>query len=72
MPTLRSPDLCGLAASGVETAIVVEQFARALCAVPVLGQAILATELLEAAEADKELSLVAEGSFALRPHSCTT
>ena len=67
VPTLRSPDLCGLAASGVETAIVVEQFARALCAVPVLGQAILATELLDAAEADKELSPVAEGSLRLAP-----
>ena len=67
VPTLRSSDLCGLDASGVETAVVVEQLARALCAVPVLGQAILATELLDAAGAEKELGLVAEGNLRLAP-----
>ena len=67
VPTLRSPELCGLDASGVETAIVIEQLARALCAVPALGQAILATELLEAAAARKELELVAEGNLRLAP-----
>jgi alkylation response protein AidB-like acyl-CoA dehydrogenase len=67
VPTLRSPDLCGLNASGVETALVIEQFARSLCAVPVLGQAVLATELLEAAGAEKELGLVAEGNLRLAP-----
>ena len=67
VPTLRSPDLCGLDASGVETAIVVEEFARTLCAVPVLGQGILATELLEAARAEKELELVAEGNLRIAP-----
>lgn len=67
VPTLRSPELCGLDASGVETSIVVEQFARSLCAVPVLGQAILSTELLDAARAQKELGLVAEGNMRLAP-----
>jgi alkylation response protein AidB-like acyl-CoA dehydrogenase len=67
VPTLRSPALCGLAASGVETAIVIEQLARTLSAVPVLGQAVLATELLEAARAEQELQLVADGSLRVAP-----
>ncbi|GAC1636457.1 MAG: acyl-CoA dehydrogenase family protein [Mycobacterium sp.] len=67
VPTLRSPALCGLDASGVETSIVVEQVARTLCAVPVLGQAVLAAELLDAAGAEKELELVAEGSLRMAP-----
>lgn len=67
VPTLRSPALCGLAASGVETAIVIEQLARALSAVPVIGQAVLATELLEAAHAEEELQLVADGSLRVAP-----
>ena len=67
VPTLRSPSLCGLEASGVETAIVIEQLGRTLSAVPVLGQAVLATELLDAAEAAKELELVAEGSMRAAP-----
>src|SRR6201997_5862562 len=67
VPTLRSPALCGLAASGVETAIVIEQLARTLSAVPVMGQAVLAAELLEAARAEKELQLVADGSLRLAP-----
>lgn len=67
VPTLRSPALCGLAASGVETAIVIEQLARALSAVPVIGQAVLATELLEAANAEEELQLVADGSLRVAP-----
>lgn len=67
VPTLRSPGLCGLAASGVETVVVIEQIARTLCTVPVVGQAVLATELLEAAGAEKELELVAEGNLRLTP-----
>jgi alkylation response protein AidB-like acyl-CoA dehydrogenase len=67
VPTLRSPALCGLAASGVETAIVIEQLSRTLTAVPVVGQAVLATELLEAAGAEKELELVAEGRLRVAP-----
>jgi alkylation response protein AidB-like acyl-CoA dehydrogenase len=67
VPTLRSPGLCGLDASGVETVIVIEQLARSLCAVPVVGQAVLTTELLEAAGAEKELDLVAEGNLRFAP-----
>lgn len=67
IPTLRSPELCGLQASGVETVLVVEQLARALCAAPVAGQAVLAAELLQAAHAEKELHLVAEGLFRIAP-----
>ncbi|MCV7257202.1 acyl-CoA dehydrogenase [Mycobacterium shimoidei] len=67
IPTLRSPALCGLEASGVETVLAVEQLARTLCAVPVAGQAVLAAELLEAARAEKELDLVAEGQLRIAP-----
>lgn len=67
VPTLRSPALCGLEASGVEIAIVIEQLAKTLSAVPVVGQAVLAAELLQAAGADKELELVAEGSLRVAP-----
>jgi alkylation response protein AidB-like acyl-CoA dehydrogenase len=67
VPTLRSPSLCGLDASGVETVVVIEQLARTMCAVPVVGQAVFATELLEAAGAHKELELIAEGSLRIAP-----
>ncbi len=67
VPTLRSPDLCGLDASGVETAIVIEELARALCAIPALGQAVLATEMFQAANAEKELEGVAEGTLRVAP-----
>ncbi len=67
VPTLRSPGLCGLASSGMETAIVIEQLARTLSAVPVVGQAVLATELLEAAGADKELERIVEGNLRVAP-----
>jgi len=64
---LRSPAVCNGVAGGIETAVVVEQFGKRVCAVPVLGQAVLATELLDAAEARRELALVAEGSLRLAP-----
>ncbi len=67
VPALRAPQEWGLDASGVETAVVVEEFARRLCAVPVLGQAALATELLHAAGADKEIELVSDGTLRLAP-----
>jgi alkylation response protein AidB-like acyl-CoA dehydrogenase len=67
VPTLRCSDLCGLEASGIEAAMIVEQLARTLCAVPALGQGILVTELLDAAGAEKELELVAEGHLRLAP-----
>lgn len=67
VPTLRSPALCGLQASGVESVVVVEQLARALSAAPVVGQAVLATELLDAANATAELELVADGTLRVAP-----
>ena len=67
VPTLRSPRLCGLEASGVETVIVIEELAKTLSAVPVVGQAVVTTELLEATGAEKELELIAEGSLRLAP-----
>lgn len=67
LPTFRSPDLCGLKESGVETALVVEQLARTLTAVPAVGQGVLVPELLHAANAETELELVAEGTMRLAP-----
>ncbi|TRW76766.1 acyl-CoA dehydrogenase [Mycolicibacterium sp. 018/SC-01/001] len=65
--TFRSPDLCGLEASGVETMIVVEELARTLCAVPVAGQAVLAGEMLQAADAQDLAAELAEGDLRLAP-----
>ncbi|MCV7007404.1 acyl-CoA dehydrogenase [Mycobacterium gordonae] len=67
VPTLRSPELCGLDASGVETAVVIEQLARTLCAVPVVGQGILAAELLQAAGCVEELERLAKGGLRAAP-----
>lgn len=67
VPTLRSPELCGLDASGVETAVVIEQLARTLCAVPVVGQGILAAELLHAAGCVEELERLAKGRLRAAP-----
>ncbi len=67
VPALRALEYCGLDSSGVETALVLEELGRRLVAVPVLGQAVLATELLYAAEAHKEVELVAEGTWRAAP-----
>lgn len=67
VPTLRSPELCGLDASGVETAVVIEQLGRTLSAVPVVGQAVLAAELLQAAGCATDLERLAEGSLRVAP-----
>ncbi len=67
LPALRAPESCGLDASGVEIAVALEELGRTLTAVPVLGQAVLATELLHAAGAEKEVELVAEGSLRMAP-----
>lgn len=67
LPALRAPEACGLDASGVETAIALEELARRLSAVPALGQAIMAAELLNAAGADKEIDLMAEGALRAAP-----
>lgn len=67
VPALRAPESCGLDASGVETAVALEELARRLAAVPALGQAALATELLHAAGAAKEVELIAEGALRVAP-----
>ncbi|BBY76757.1 acyl-CoA dehydrogenase [Mycolicibacterium parafortuitum] len=67
VPALRAREYCGLDASGVETALVLEELSRRLVAVPVLGQGALATELLSAAGSDKEIELVAEGTWRAAP-----
>jgi alkylation response protein AidB-like acyl-CoA dehydrogenase len=67
VPALRAPATCGLEASGVETVLALEELARRLCAVPALGQAVMTTELLYAAGAEKEVDLVAEGALRLAP-----
>ncbi|BBY21962.1 acyl-CoA dehydrogenase family protein [Mycobacterium stomatepiae] len=67
LPALRAPASCGLDASGVETAVALEELARRLSAVPALGQATLATELLHAAGADKEVELISEGALRIAP-----
>lgn len=67
VPALRARTLSGLDASGVETAIVVEQLAMVLSAVPVVGQAVLATELLDAAGAQEELARVVAGALRVAP-----
>ncbi|OBI72434.1 acyl-CoA dehydrogenase family protein [Mycobacterium asiaticum] len=67
VPALRSPQLCGLDASGVETALVIEQLGRGLSAVPIVGQAVLAAELLQAAGCVEDLERLADGSFRVAP-----
>jgi len=71
---LRIPeDAGGSGASGVEAMIVVEKLARRVCAVPYVGAAVLAPQLLVAAGADTELlSAIAAGTrrvtVALQPN----
>lgn len=67
LPAFRAPASFDLEPSGVETAVALEQLARTLAAVPALGQAVLAVELLDAAGADKEVELVADGRLRLAP-----
>ncbi|MFI5507877.1 acyl-CoA dehydrogenase family protein [Mycobacterium sp. NPDC051804] len=67
IPALRAPATCGLESSGVETALAIEELGRRLTAIPVLGQAVLTTELLYAAGAEKEIDLVAEGALRMAP-----
>jgi len=67
VPAFRAPATCGLEASGVETALAIEELGRRLSAIPVLGQAVLTTELLYAAGAEKEVDLVAEGAMRMAP-----
>ncbi len=67
IPALRSPELSGIDASGVEAALVVEEFARTLSTAPVVGQALLVPELLAAAGASELLEQVVAGNLRLAP-----
>jgi alkylation response protein AidB-like acyl-CoA dehydrogenase len=67
VPALRSPMLTGLDATGVEVALVLEQFGRTLSPAPTVGQAVLVPELLDAAGADGALARVAAGDLRLAP-----
>jgi alkylation response protein AidB-like acyl-CoA dehydrogenase len=67
LPALRSPELSGVDATGVEIALVVEEFGRTLSAAPTVGQAVLVPDLLVAAGADAVLERVADGELRLAP-----
>ena len=67
LPALRSPALSGADATGVEVALVVEEFGRTLSAAPTVGQAVLAPDLLVAAGADDAAARVAAGELRLAP-----
>lgn len=67
VPALRSPALSGADAAAVESVLAVEQLARHLTALPVLGQAVIAPQLLEAAGADELVAGVAEGTRRIAP-----
>jgi alkylation response protein AidB-like acyl-CoA dehydrogenase len=67
VPALRSPALSGVDATGVEVALVVEQFGRTLSPAPTVGQAVLIPELLDAAGAHAALERVATGALRVAP-----
>jgi hypothetical protein len=67
IPALRSPELSGVDAAGVESALAVEQAGRSLTTVPIAGQAVFAPELLAAAGAHEALAAVAEGALRVAP-----
>ena len=67
VPALRSPALSGLDHTGVEAALGAEQFGRHLVPLPLLGQGIIAAELLAAAGADDVLERVLAGELRIAP-----
>lgn len=67
IPALRAPSLSGVEAAGVESTIAVEQLARHLAPLPVVGQGVVAPQLLEAAGATELLTAVAEGTARIAP-----
>jgi alkylation response protein AidB-like acyl-CoA dehydrogenase len=67
VPALRSPELSGMDRTGVETALAAEQFGRHLVPLPLLGEGILAAELLAAAGATHALERVVAGELRLAP-----
>jgi alkylation response protein AidB-like acyl-CoA dehydrogenase len=67
LPALRSPALSGVDATGVEVALVVEEFGRTLSAAPTVGQGVIVPGLLAAAGADATLERLANGDLRLAP-----
>jgi alkylation response protein AidB-like acyl-CoA dehydrogenase len=67
VPALRSAELSGMTHTGVETALAAEQFGRRLVALPLLGEGIIAAELLAAAGAEEALERVVNGELRLAP-----
>jgi alkylation response protein AidB-like acyl-CoA dehydrogenase len=67
LPALRSPALSGVESTGVEVALVVEEFGRTLSPAPTVGQAVLVPGMLAAAGADATLERVANGDLRLAP-----
>jgi alkylation response protein AidB-like acyl-CoA dehydrogenase len=67
LPALRSPALSGAEASGVEVALVIEEFGRTLSAAPTVGQAVIVPDLLAAGGADAVAERVAAGEVRLAP-----
>lgn len=65
--SLRAPELAGTTATGVESMLAVEQAGRRLCALPILGQGVLAPELLAAAGATEASAAVASGALRVAP-----
>lgn len=66
-PALRSPELCGVEATGVETVLAVEALARRLSPIPGLGQGVIAPQLLEVAGADELTTAILEGTHRFAP-----
>lgn len=67
VPALRSADHSGVEAAGVESALAAEAVARTLGRIPVVGQAIIAPELLARASAKAALDGVLDGSLRVAP-----
>ena len=67
VPALRSPELAGVDAAGVESMLAVEAAARHLSTLPVVGQAVIVPELLQAAGASEALHAVVTGELRLAP-----
>ena len=67
VPALRSPHHSGVDAAGVETALAVEATGRTLSTLPILGQAVIAPELLARAGATAALDAVLEGTLRFAP-----
>lgn len=67
VPALRSPALSGLDHTGVEAALAAEQFGRHLVPLPLVGQGLIAAEMLAAAGADEVLARVVAGEVRIAP-----